>query len=222
MRTLAAAISTGLLALLVAGTASAVPTVSLFWLTSDGTGTTGGSAIDALSGDNLTLAIDVASSGTAKINALSVSLSLTGGVSYTGPVGNYLGVECPSPPNGADGFCGALVSSGAGSGVQVGPAGSGVGLCPTGSVCEWDAGPSAKGNASFRLGNAIFTVGATSGAISTFYRDTIDSILENSVPFTPSAAAVINVPAAVPEPGTLGLLALGLGALTVAGRSRKV
>jgi len=78
----------------------AIPTVDLIWVGTSGTGTTGSSTINALSGDVLTLGIEVSEPvlGT-QFAFVGLELALLGSNTvYSGPIGTYLDVECPSPP----------------------------------------------------------------------------------------------------------------------------
>ena len=230
---LLAVVGTGMLTLGLAGSAAAIPTVNLFWFGTSGTGTIGGGTINAAAGDTLSLAIDVTETGFVtgtQFASVSLTLSLLGtNTMYSGPVDVVEGVECPSPPYVIPGLCHApgplppfLAGGGQGPGVQIGPAGAGDKFCPTGTICAWDAGPSALGIAgTFRLGNAIFTAGASSEVISTFYRATADAVISDSIAFFPSASASINVPSAVPEPSSAPLLGLGLAALGASASQRR-
>jgi hypothetical protein len=211
MRTLAVAAITGLVALAVAGVASAAPSVSLVWTGTTGSGTTGGSSIDAAPGDTLTLDMLVITdaAGTTGV-ALSYDVSASGVVSaYTRP--------------GIDSINTSVVWDFQGSaGNTIAPASAtytGAGLTfISGVTC-----PAATGNlaAGFcgDLVVGLLTASQTGtdvggGIIGSF--GTLPGSMTGPHTFT-IAQATFEV---VPEPATGGLLALGLGALAFIGRRR--
>jgi hypothetical protein len=196
--------------LAVAVAASAAPTISLTWTDTTGSGTTGGSSIDALAGDVVRLLITV----NADANGLTF-----GGVSLGWDAGDLVGgnaLECPAPENSIPGTC----SDGGGfvppfyspfaPGVVVG----------AGSASSFDAGGTPPPiTTSMFLGSIEFTVGATAAVedVSIFYVPAIDSVNDGlGQVFFPNASASL----VVPEPGTAALMGLGLGTLGFLGRRR--
>ena len=203
MRTLAVAAITGLLALAMASVASAAPTVSMVWTATTGAGVTGGSTIDAVAGD--TLSLDILVTGDANgvsFAGLSYDVSAVGTTdvfyrptfdSINDGLGNvFIGIGASATNTGGS----LLFVSG-----ETCPAGTGnlmAGICGT-------AGFLTAGGVGVDLG---------SGIIGTFRTSVGGPITSGE--FT-LARAVFEV---VPEPATGGLLALGLGALAFIGRRR--
>ena len=107
MRTLAVTIATGLAALAVASSAAALPSYSLVWSGTTGTGTTGGAFIDASAGDILTLDVII------NIDAAGftgVGFDLLGTSGLTASANSLIPgaggpPECPQPPNVVPGSC---------------------------------------------------------------------------------------------------------------------
>ena len=211
MRTLAVATITGFVALLVAGSAGAGPTVDLVWTGTTGAGTIGGGTIDALPGDVLTMDIVVNDEG-GGLTLAALSLSWAAG-SLTAQ--NVL--QCPSPPNLVPGTCfdPAFGSYSNLSGVPVPDNGAGfVGIFDPSRVT-----PSATGF-SLTIGRVDFVVnGAGMLTVALDYSSGVEGITDNLFARTTPAASggMVNV---IPEPATAGLLALGLGALAIIGRRR--
>lgn len=210
MRRLTIGMMATLVAMAVAGAASAAPTVSLTWTSTTGTGVTGGSSIDAQPGDTLRLLLSVNADAN-NVNLASISLSWNGA-----NLSGFNAVECPAPENGIPGVC-----SGNGGFVPpfYSPLAPGV-VVGAGSASSFDAGGLPPGiTTTMFLGAIEFTVGATAGneTISTFYVPGLDSVNDDlgQVWFPSASASVV-----VPEPGTAALLGLGLGALGFLGRRR--
>jgi hypothetical protein len=211
-----------LVALVVAGAASAVPSVSLSWTSTTGTGTTGGSSIDAVAGDTLRLLITV-SDPTGGLSFAGVSLAWSPGLVGAVPGINGVGGfgECPAPENAVTAAFNAPNCSNNGAfGPSLTPFAPGVVVGP-GSASSFDAGSTTPlgAPATIFLGAIEFTVGAgaTNEAINVVYAPGLDSV-NNAAGgvFFPTASASL----VVPEPGTAALLGLGLGALGFLGRRR--
>jgi hypothetical protein len=208
----------GLVALALAGTATAAPSVAFTFTGTTGTGATGGDTIDALPGDVITMVMSI----TGDANGLSFTgvsmqwdpLALTAASS----------VECPSALNSSilpDGSC---LKNGLpdfstiyNNSLQPGAAIDNV----TGTTDQFTASaiPGASGVFTLFTGQIEFTaVGAGSHVVSTFYQPGLDSINDNlGNTFAVNTSGTINV---VPEPGTAGLMGLGLLALGMVGRRR--
>lgn len=224
MRTLATLVATTFVALMVASTASASPTVSLVWTGTTGTGTTGSSNIDALAGDVLALDIRINIDATGMSGAF-VTLAHTGALLAqlgfgAGPGGTTTEI-CPNPPNAA----GPDLCSGFST-----PSRSYVPLLDSSNLSDsYNSLPlhlgqfnAVKSGAPFAtngvmtLGRAVFTVVGT-GDVSVANVPGLDSVNDSAgnVFFPTAAASVL-----VPEPGTAALLGLGIFGLAVAGRRR--
>jgi len=209
--------------LAVAGAASAVPSISLTWSNTSGTGTTGGSSINASAGDVLRLVINVTDS-TGGLSFAGVSLGwdagdLAGAVPGANGVGGF--GECPTPENAVTAaFNGPNCSNNGAFGPSLTPFAPGV-VVGAGSASSFDAGSTTPlgAPATIILGAIEFTVGAgaTNETISILYAPGLDSV-NNAAGgvFFPSASASL----VVPEPGTAALMGLGLGTLGFLGRRR--
>ena len=211
MRRLTIGMMATLVALAVAGAASAAPSISLTWESTTGTGTTGGSSIDAAPGDVLRLSLKAV----ADANGLTFTSQ-----SLSWDAADLLGqsaAECSALDNAFPGFC----SDGGGPappfhspftpGVAVG----------AGSASSFDAGGLAVFAVSINVGTIEFTVQPGAGVeiinIDYSLAPGIDSTNDGGGGvFFPTASASI----VVPEPGTAALLGLGLGALGFLGRRR--
>ena len=187
-------LATGMMATLfvlaLAGEVSAQPTLSLTWTSTTGSGTTGGSSIDAQPGDTLRMTITSLANGT--------GLTFTG-VSLAWDTGDLMGfnaVECPAPENALPGTCtdgGALVPpfhTPFAPGVIVGPA----------SASSFDAGGIQAIAGSVIVGAIEFVVGATAGPtemLNIVYAPGIDSVNDGlgSVWFPTGSASVMVEPA---------------------------
>jgi len=211
MRTLAAVTMAGLVAIMVAGAATAAPSVDLIWTGTTGAGVTGSNSIDAAAGDTLTLEV--------RVNADAEGLTgwfLTLGWDAADLTGQNA-VECPSPPNLAPGLCsnssfntwspltpGVVIDNGARTAYQFDGA---------------NTNPSVTTGFTVVAGTIQYVLGAsaTSEAISLIYSPGDEVVSNNAFTayFPPASAFVV-----VPEPATGGLLALGLGALAFVGRRR--
>jgi hypothetical protein len=200
----------------MASAANAVPSVSLVWTGSSGTGATGGSSIDALAGDALTLTIFV--SNTVPASGLSFAgVSLAWGGGLTG----VSATECPtatSTPMGGNILAGTCTPTGFAPPTFLAPFAPGV-VIGVGGAGSFDAGvaPPSFTTGTLELGAISFTT-TGSDTVSIVYSPGLDSVNDGTGSvFFPGASASVNV---VPEPATAGLLALGLGALGVIGRRR--
>lgn len=220
MRTLAAVTIAGLVALSVASSAGAAPTVDLLWTGTTGAGVTGSNSIDAATGDTLTLTINVV---VAPADGGLTGMFLTPSWDGTQLTGQNA-VECPSPPNIGPGTCGGFIS---GEFLTYSPLAAGVTIDNVaGTAYQFDAaniagsGVNATANGfTITLGTIQYVVGASSGTheIALLYTPGDEVITDNAFnSFFPNASAFV----VVPEPATGGLLALGLGALAFVGRRR--
>jgi hypothetical protein len=218
MRTLAVAAITGLIALAMAGVASAAPSVSLVWTATTGSGTTGGSAIDAAVGDTLTLDILVTTGGSivsfgVTSAGLAVDISGAGVVDMTdlgggvndrdaGVVTNYT-LATGLPPASAT-YTGGGLTYISGSAVT----------CPFPALGNTFAPGFCGTVTGFIQANAAFPpVDQGGGVIGSFITTSLGPVTGT---FTLGTAQF----EVVPEPATGGLLALGLGALAFIGRRR--
>ena len=181
MRTLAVAVATGIVALVLAAPAAAIPSVALIWSSTTGSGATGGASIDALAGDTLVLDIVVSGTSPDGLGAADV------GVTYNSTeLFGVAAATCPSPPNIAPGLCnyagvfftdpvpGASVTN------------IGAGSTATGMSVLGGAGSTAA--SSIVLGQVTFTV-AGSGplyTVDTFYAPGVGGIAD-AIPPTPGA-----------------------------------
>jgi hypothetical protein len=211
MRTLAVAAITGLIALAMAGAATAAPSVSLVWTGTTGGGTTGGSSITAVAGDTLTLDMQVTSDSLG-LSAVALSMDIsTGGVvsAYTRP-----GIDSIN-----DGAFTVWDYQPTGNLAPASATYTGPGLtylsgitCPlaTGNVFTGQCGTFGVG----LLGAAQFPSDLGGGIIGSFGTNPG----AQTGPHTMTIAQAVFV--VVPEPATGGLLALGLGALAFIGRRR--
>ena len=216
MRTLAVAAITGLIALAMAGVASAAPSVSMIWTATTGSGTVGGSSIDAAVGDTLTLDMRIVLD---PIGAQVISMSYDIGTAGVAAAYTRLGIDSVNDLN----FLVWDFQASSGNLLTQTPAtytgGSLEYLAGTGITCP---GPPAVGNvfagqcgqfATGLLGAAAAGVDLGGGIIGSF-RTNVGATTE---PVITLAQAQFEV---VPEPATGGLLALGLGALAFIGRRR--
>jgi PEP-CTERM motif len=211
MRTLAVVAMTGLLALVVAGAASAAPSVSFVWSGTTGAGTTGSSSITAVAGDTLTLDLLITPDGQ------GVSFAgLSYDISAAGTVTNFYRSGLDSINDGT-GFVYDANSGNAVYGSATYTGGTLTFVPGSGVTCP---GPPATGNlAAGFCGNTFMGALATGtdqggGIIGSFATATAGA--PATVPFTLAQASFV----VVPEPATGGLLALGLGALAFMGRRR--
>lgn len=225
MRTLAALVATTFVALMVASTASASPTISLVWTGTTGTGTTGSSSIFASPGDVLALDIRINIDATGLSGAF-VSLaydsgSLLGLLGYgVGPGGTSSEV-CPNPPNASGPDTCSGFSTPSRTYTPLGGGSAGLIATNSGPLSNYGQFDAAKGSPPFStngvmtLGRAIFEV-VGGGTVSVANVPGLDSVNDSAGNvFFPTASATV-----IPEPGTAALLGLGIFGLAVAGRRR--
>lgn len=199
MRTLAVAAITSLIALALATSASAAPTVSLVW-----DGTAGSSAISATAGDTVNLLINVSDPNQVSIASVSLDINASGQVDTF----YRSGIDSVNDGGGAVFYPSASATYGAGLSLQF----LGAETCPAGgdsinliaTLCGTSPFLTVLSTAS-DLGGGIIGSSAALGASPPF-------------PTTLTLARVSFL--VVPEPATGGLLALGLGALALIGRRR--
>jgi hypothetical protein len=198
MRTLAVAAITSLIALALATTASAAPTVSMVW---EGSG--GSDTIAANVGDTITVLINVTPDANGvSAGGISIDYSVGGSVST-----NYVaGLEAINDGTGASFFPSASASYGSGSLAFL----SGT-ACPTGGDSIGNLIPGRCGD---DIQSSIGSVADLGGIVSTFAHSGVGGAISGA--YTIGSATFV----VVPEPATGGLLALGLGALALIGRRR--
>ncbi len=211
LRTRVAMLAALVVTLGVAGTASANSIVGT-WISTSGAGV--GVGTDNLTGvaigDTAVLRIRVNASA-AGVNAVGVTFSYSVGV-----LGGAAEARCPADPgfNLAAGLCGTNFGGLLTTNSNAVNAGGLIGGIQTDGV------PPGGQNTAFTFAHMTFTaVGVgTTGAL--FYRPGIDGIVDTSSNFVlaPLGPASITV---VPEPGTIALVAIGLGALAFVGRRRQ-
>lgn len=197
---------TGLIALLVAGAASAAPTATLIWTATTGSGITGSSTIDAALGDTLTLDIQVMPDE--NVLAAGVSLDYQSGGStiqlFYRP--EFDGIVEEVSENIFD-----ITFPSASAGTTVG----GYAYVPNSAVtCP---GPPALGNLATGFcgngsqGSQGIADDLGGGIVGSFFATGTTTI---TAPYTLGQAQFV----VIPEPATCGLLALGLGALALSQR----
>jgi hypothetical protein len=225
MRTLAALVATTFVALMVASTASASPTISLVWTGTTGTGTTGSSSIFASPGDVLALDIRINIDATglsgAFVSLAYDSTSLLGLLGYgVGPGGTSSEV-CPNPPNAAGPDTCSGFSTPSRTYTPIGGGSAGLIATNSGALSNYGQFDAVKGSPPFStngvmtLGRAIFEV-VSGGTVSVANVPGLDSVNDSAGNvFFPTASATV-----IPEPGTAALLGLGIFGLAVAGRRR--
>jgi len=165
--------------------ALAGPTLELIWTATSGTGTPGGSSIEAAPGDILVLDI-VVNIDSAGFGGASVSLGWTDPLTVPGPA-----EECPSPPNFAPGVCTSLNGA-----VYVPPfPGVVVGAQTASSFDAGSVGLPEFAPSLLTLGRITLTAGADD-TVSVFYLPAVDLVFDASgggVPSFPLASAEIAV-----------------------------
>jgi hypothetical protein len=198
MRTLAVAAITSLIALALATTASAAPTVSMVW---EGTG--GSDTIASSVGDTITVLINVTPDATGvSAGGISIDYSAGGTVST-----NYVaGLEAINDGTGASFFPMASATYGGGGLTFL----SGQACTTLGEA----SGNFVEGRCGTDFQGTVGSVVDLGGLVSTFAHTGVGGA--NTAPYTIARATFV----VVPEPATGGLLALGLGALALIGRRR--
>jgi len=197
MRTLAVAAITSLIALALATTATAAPTVSLNWGAFDGA-----TDIASSAGDTITVYITVTPDGTGVSAAgLQLETGVAGTVSvFYDPV--FDGIN----DGGGSTFTPAASATYGGAGLTlIGGVACTNAAGTTGNFAEGFCGNNFQG----KLGS----VAANGTLVGTFAHAGTGI---NTLPYTIGVASFV----VVPEPATAGLLALGLGALALISRRR--
>lgn len=214
MRTLTLSVAMGSVAWMLAGPAAAANSVSLVWSAASGTSSTGTSEISAGAGDTLTLDI-VVHIDTEGLAAFSISLAYESDRLFMIGFTECAGFIIP----------GACVTSGL---QLLNPAMVGVtfdNVGPLATAHSWDgfdvSAPYETVPQSLTVGTAVFVVQGPpefGTAVTTAYLPGVDGLLDGMGKITTPAAQAICAECGAPEPGTLGLLALGL--LILAGARR--
>jgi hypothetical protein len=216
MRTLAVTVLTGLAALVVAGSASAIPSLSLVWSGSTGTGATGGSSIAAAVGDTLSLDVVLTIDPTGFTGA-QFDLLGSGGLtaaSNTLIAGAGGPPECPTPPNLAPGTCFSSTFK------SFTPLMAGVTDAGSSTVNYDMAGLTPEFvPQTMTIGRGKFIVSASGTVVLGFGGNPVGGAATDGS-FVGHGGLTGTATAIVPEPGTAALMGLGLAALGVAGRRR--
>ncbi|MBW2269613.1 MAG: hypothetical protein JRH16_13645 [Deltaproteobacteria bacterium] len=202
MRKLAVSVLVGVATLVLADPGAAAPLYDLVWTGTTGSGTIGGSAIEAESGDQLTLDVIIIVDGQG-FSAAAFNLFGTGVTAVSGTE--------------LSGFIGGVFFSPLAIGVNV--VGSDILNYDTLSFIPLNV------PGSYVVGQGVFDVTSDSGgSVSTEFASILGGVIDGtftfSVPPISTATFSRNAGTPIPEPSAAALFALGT--LVVGGRMRRV
>jgi hypothetical protein len=198
-------------ALGLSSAASAAPIVSITWSSTTGTGTTGGSAIDAAPGDTLMAEMFVSTDIFLSLYSVTLHFDADLGdeLDLLGYFEDFTMVSGGQIPNNPTESTGAVVG-------QITSIDDNNAFIPKSSI-----------TGTFRIAKITFEVTGNvtsdgddldTGLFNVGFDGFVDKSFNVIDPTVTFLGAEVNV---VPEPGTVGLLAFGLLGLVVAGRARR-